>query len=434
MTRLRRQLSFAVLFAAIAASAQNQSSTLPSAPQPQVDVDPAPQNQPAPAQNQPAPEKKNEKPAPLVFEDLSPRKPQPPPNSSAPAQDSSAQAPATNSQSNKGQTTKPDPVGEPGASTQQDAAKPPAQNSTAKPQSNAGDDQPDENGNQAKFTTETREVDVVFTVTDKHGRFIKNLTREDFKVLDNKKPPARVLNFAAQTDLPLRVGLLVDASGSIRERFRFEQETAAEFLASIIRPKVDKAFVVGFDSNPEVTQDFTNNPELLSKGVHMLRPGGGTALYDAIYQACRKKLWHTGDNEAVRKAIIVVSDGDDNQSTITREEAIEMAQRAEVIIYTISTNNSGTLQKGDEVLGQIASATGGRAFFPFKLEDLSNAFNDVQEELRSQYSVSYVPAEFNLDGSFHSIEIVVDNKKYKARARRGYFAQRIARRPGNSGK
>jgi VWFA-related protein len=323
-------------------------------------------------------------------------------------------------------------VGEPGAQSQQQE-KPATQDQMKPTQSKPGET-PEEGGKETTFRTESKEVDVVFTVTDKHGRFIKNLTREDFKVLDNKKPPARVVSFAAQTDLPLRVGLLIDASGSIRERFRFEQETAAEFLASIIRPKVDKAFVVGFDSNPEVTQDFTNNPELLSKGVHMLRPGGGTALYDAIYQACLKKLWHTGDNEPVRKAIIVVSDGDDNQSTITREEAIEMAQRAEVIIYTISTNNSGTLQKGDEVLGQISSATGGRAFYPFKLEDLSNAFNDVQEELRSQYSVSYVPADFNLDGSFHSIEIVVDNKKYKARARRGYFAQRSSPRPGTSGK
>jgi len=268
-------------------------------------------------------------------------------------------------------------------------------------------------------------ADVVFTVTDKHGHFVRNLKADDIRVLDNKLPPEKVVNFTAQTDLPLRVGLLIDASSSIRERFKFEQEAAAEFMASIIRASKDKAFILGFDVNPEVTQDFTSDTALLGKGVRMLRPGGGTALYDAVYAACRRKLWNTGDNEPVRKAIILVSDGDDNQSQVTREEAIEMAQRAEVIIFAISTNNSGTYGKGDTVLGQLASATGGRAFYPFKLEDLSNAFNDVQEELRSQYSIAYVPANFTRDGSFRTIDIQATDKKYKARARRGYFAQQI---------
>ena len=381
-----RQAFLVVSFAATLAFAQTQPSNLPSAPTPQI----APAPQPPPPQTTQAPAEQR-KPAPPAFEDLTPRKPQ---------------APEVQAQSNAQSISTGNTGAAPANSQQQ-----------TKPAPDADQDY--------LFKSDTQEVDVVFTVTDRHGRFVRNLKEADFNVLDNKRPPQRIVNFNAQTDLPLRVGLLVDASGSIRERFKFEQEAASEFMASIIRPDRDRAFILGFDSNPEITQDFTSDTALLSKGVHMLRPGGGTALYDAIYDACRRKLWHTGDKENVRKAVIVVSDGDDNQSRVTREEAIEMAQRAEVIIYTISTNNSGTFQKGDDVLGQIASATGGRAFYPFKIEDLSNAFADVQEELRSQYAIAYVPADFTRDGSFHTIDIRVNDKKYKARARRGYFAQKV---------
>jgi VWFA-related protein len=156
----------------------------------------------------------------------------------------------------------------------------------------------------------------------------------------------------------------------------------------------------------------------------MLRPGGGTALYDAIYFACRDKLMKTQDQVATRKAIILLTDGDDNQSRVTREEAIEMAQRAEVVIYPISTNVSGVKMKGDKVLERMAEATGGRAFFPFKIEDVANAFSEVQDELRSQYLLSYRPADFAKDGRFRSIDILADNKKLKVRSRKGYYAPR----------
>jgi VWFA-related protein len=219
----------------------------------------------------------------------------------------------------------------------------------------------------------------------------------------------------------LRVGLLVDASNSIRDRFKFEQEAAIEFLNQIIRPS-DQGFVIGFDSTTEVTQDFTNKPDELSKGVRMLRPGGGTALYDAVYRACKEKLMAHPDRTTVRRAIILLSDGDDNQSRVTREEAIEMAQRAEVVIYTISTNLAPNKDRGDKELERMASATGGRAFFPFKLQDVSNAFLDIQEELRSQYAIAYKPADFAADGRFRSIEIGARNNKLHVRSRKGYFA------------
>lgn len=267
------------------------------------------------------------------------------------------------------------------------------------------------------------EVNVVFTVTDKRGKFVKDLKQDDFRVLDDNKPALAIRSFRSETNLPLRVGLLIDASNSIRDRFKFEQDAAIEFLNQIIRRQFDQAFVLGFDTTPEVTQAFTDNTEALSKGVRMLRPGGGTAMYDAIYYACRDEIMAKDKgNIATRRAIILLSDGDDNQSRVSREEAVEMAQKAEVIIYTISTNTSGQKLKGDKVLEHFADETGGRAFFPFKIQDVSDAFSQIQDELRSQYAISYKPADLQPNGKYHSIQILADNKKYKVRARKGYYA------------
>jgi Ca-activated chloride channel family protein len=265
------------------------------------------------------------------------------------------------------------------------------------------------------------EVRVVFTVTDRHGHYIKDLKRDAFRVIDDQKP-AELRSFRSETDLPLQVGLLVDASNSVRDRFKFEQEAAIEFLNAIIRPRYDKAFVIGFDATPEVTQDFTDSTEGLSNGVRLLRAGGGTAMYDALYYACRDKLLKQEQSGPVRRAIILLSDGEDNLSHVTREEAIEMAQRAEVIVYTISTNISGTKGKGDKVLERIAEATGGRAFFPFQMREVSDAFTSIQEELRSQYAVAYKPADFVADGRFRTIEILAQEKGLKVRTRKGYYA------------
>lgn len=273
----------------------------------------------------------------------------------------------------------------------------------------------------AKITTTVNEVRVVFTVTDKHGRYIKDLKRDDFKVIDDLKP-AELRSFHSETDLPLQVGLLIDASNSVRDRFKFEQEAAIEFLNSIIRPKYDKAFVVGFDVTPEVTQDFTDDTEKLSIGVRALRAGGGTAMFDALYFACRDKLLKQEQTGPVRRAIILLSDGEDNQSHVTREEAIDMAQRAEAIVYTISTNISGMKGQGDKVLERIADATGGRSFFPFQMRDVADAFQSIQEELRSQYAASYRPSNFMADGRYRTIEIQSQVKGLKVRTRKGYYA------------
>src|ERR1700752_1757358 len=305
------------------------------------------------------------------------------------------------------------PVGSAAPSQQQSDTTPPA----------APDPNNPVNDPLTTIRIEPNEVNVVFTVTDKHGHRVTDLKKNDFSVVDDNKAPDEIRSFSAETNLPLQVGLLIDASNSVRDRFKFEQESAIEFLNQTIRPRYDHAFLVGFDVTPEVTQDFTDNTELLALGVPDLGPGGGTALSDAIYFACRDKLLKAPKNPPVRRAIILLSDGEDNQSHVTREEAIDMAQRVEAIIYAISTNVSGTKGPGDKVLERIADATGGRPFFPFQIRDVANAFAEIPDELRSQYAISYKPADFRHDGHYRTIEIVANDKKtFRVRARRGYYA------------
>jgi VWFA-related protein len=390
-----------VLLMAAGASAQQQNppeQELPSAPS--ASIAPA---QPAPPPKQEAPKQEPAKPveAPAnsgpALQDLpGSKKPSPAPSAAAISPDS------------------PDPDPSSPATRQS------AQRSTAADKDLTSDDR-----GMPLETIRKRvdEVNVVFTVTDKHGHFVKNLGKGDFRVVDDNKPAVSIVSFSSETNLPLRVGLLVDASNSVRDRFRFEQESAIEFLNQIVRPKSDRAFVIGFDTTAEVTQDFTDSAEQLSRGVRMLRPGGGTALFDAVYFACRDKLMKATTVGPARRAIILLSDGEDNQSRVSREEAVEMAQRAEVIIYTISTNISGVKLRGDKVLERLADATGGRAFFPFKIQDVANAFSEIQDELRSQYLLAYKPADLKPDGRYRSIDIVAENhKSLRVRARKGYFA------------
>ena len=287
--------------------------------------------------------------------------------------------------------------------------------------SSAGDnDEPQ--GALITLHSRVNEVNVLFIATDKHGKFVRDLNQNDFSILDDHKPPQAILNFHKETDLPLHLGLLVDVSGSVDSRFDFEQQAATSFMQHILRAHYDKAFVMGFNSHSQVAQDFTDNVSLLSAGVRKLRDGGGTALYDAVYRACKEKFLKDRPERPVRKAVIIVSDGEDNQSEFSEAQAIEMAQRAEVIIYAISTDDSGLVMRGDKVLEQLAAATGGRAFFPFKMKDITHSFAAIEDELRSQYVVSYKPADFDADGRYRSIEISSLKKDLQVRARKGYFA------------
>lgn len=274
------------------------------------------------------------------------------------------------------------------------------------------------------ITKRVNEVNVLFIATDRHGKFVRNLNQGDFSILDDHKPVQAISNFRRETDLPIEMGLLVDVSASVHSRFEFEKQAATGFLQHILRPGYDKAFVLGFNRQSYLTQDFTDNVQKLSAGVRELGNGGGTALYDAIYKACKEKLAQERPDHPIRRALIVLSDGEDNQSEVTRAQAIEIAQRSEVLIYAISTDDSGLILRGDRVLEELASATGGRAFFPFKMKDITRSFAAIEDELRSQYAVSYRPSDFDADGRYRSIEITSLKKDLLVRARRGYYAPR----------
>jgi len=316
------------------------------------------------------------------------------------------------------QPSTPAPAAPPPATTAPAQAPAAQQTPAAQPvQPGAADDQ-----SSPVFKVPVNEVPLIFTVTDGRGRYIPNLQQSDFALLDNQRAPEKVDRFRQQINLPLRVGLLIDTSTSIHSRFQFEQQSATEFLLEVLKAKGDRAFVMGFDVTPDVTQDWTNNLDALETGVNKLKPGGGTALFDAVYTACRDKLIPSRGPEPVRKALIVTSDGDDNQSRVYLNEAIKECQRADTIIYAISTNWTPSRGPGDKVMQELADETGGTAFFPPNVEDMAVSFSSIETELRSQYELDYTPAEFKTDGSFRTIYLYCNNRGYHVHARKGYFA------------
>ncbi len=305
----------------------------------------------------------------------------------------------------------------PSTPEQQPPATPPQLPSA---QGAANQDQPTET-----IKVQVNEVNLIFTVTDKKGKFVTGLKQENFGLLDNQRPPEAVLHFQQQTNLPLRVGIMLDTSSSIRQRFQFEQDSAIEFLLQILH-RNDRAFVEGFDIQTDLAQDFTNNVDLLNQGIRKLRPGGGTALFDALYKTCKDQMLPLQETGAVRRALILVSDGDDNYSRVEESDAIKMCQRADTIVFSISTNISPSKDKGDDVLKAISEATGGQAFYPVKLEDVAIGFRNIEEELRSQYHLVYRPANLKMDGSFRTIYLQANDPRYHVRAQKGYFSPRPA--------
>src|SRR5580704_1656470 len=294
-----------------------------------------------------------------------------------------------------------------------------------------------------KLTTVVNLVDVLFTVLDRRNKLVPALEKTDFKIFDDKLPQ-EIRYFSKQTDLPLRIGMLLDTSNSIRDRIKFEQDASVNFLYSVLRRNKDEAFVMTFDDEPQIVQAFTGDTGELRDQIVKTRAGGGTAIYDAIYEACVKELSHPprppGDQpDIVRRVMILISDGEDNLSIHTRSEAIEMAQRTSVVIYTISTSTQWVslsqtdpnkigdrkyhLTDGDKILQELAEETGGRSFFLYHVDDLDQSFQDIGDELRNQYSIAYLPTNYVIDGRYHKIRIEVpEHKGYQVRARRGYFA------------
>lgn len=281
-------------------------------------------------------------------------------------------------------------------------------------------DQPPTSG---PIRAEVTRVNMLFTVTDKHGRFVTDLNRDEFEVTENKKPQS-ILEFTAETDLPLRLAVLIDTSNSIRDRFHFQQEAATNFINSVMRDQ-DKAVIVSFDTTAELVTDLTGDTHKLENAIRDLRPGGGTALYDAIYFSCRDKLMQDQPMYKFRRAMVILSDGEDNESRYSREQALEMAQRADTVIYTISTNISHIETDGDKVMRYMAEQTGGSSFFPFEAKDLNQSFENIANELRHQYNLFYRPEPLKNDGLYHTVQIRVKGRKdLIVRARKGYYARR----------
>ena len=265
-------------------------------------------------------------------------------------------------------------------------------------------------------------VNVLFTVFDKKNRLVLDLTKDDLRVFEDKKPQT-IRFFSRETDLPLSIGILIDTSNSIRERLRFEQESAIDFLNTTVRPGKDLAYLVGFDVTPQLIQDYTDDINKVADAIRTLQAGGGTGLYDAIFFASKEKMLYFPPPEPyLRRVMVIISDGRDNQSEHTRDEALGMAQRGEVTIFAISTNRSGLSTQGDKVLKYLAEQTGGRAFFPFAASDIAADFRQIAKELRSQYSLAYVSTNNARDGSFRNIAVDTLQKEYHVRAKAGYFA------------
>jgi VWFA-related protein len=273
-----------------------------------------------------------------------------------------------------------------------------------------------------RISLDVTRVQLLFTVSDKKGRFVSDLNKEDFQIFEAKKPQS-IMEFTAESDLPLRLAILIDTSNSIRDRFRFIQEAASDFVNAVIRPHEDRAVIVSFDTTAELVADLTDNTEELIKAIHNLRPGGGTALYDAILFSCRDKLMQDQPRFKFRRAMVILSDGEDNQSRYTRDQALEMAHKADVVIYTISTNRTGIDTDGDKILKYLSEQTGGQAFFPFKAQDLAQSFENIANELRHQYNVLYRPDPLKTDGMYHPVDVKVKGRKdLIVRARHGYYA------------
>lgn len=276
-----------------------------------------------------------------------------------------------------------------------------------------------QNTPQALYKARVDLVNVIFTVTDRSKKFVNNLTQADFEVFEDgvAQQIQYFSNFSKTGEVPLTIALIIDTSGSVKDKLQFEIDTASEFLRNVLRPNKDLALLMQFSSEIELVQDFTDNIALLEKGLDSLRAGGGTALYDAIYLAVTDKL----RREAGRKVIVVLSDGDDNESKVKKEEAITASQKADVLVYGIGVK--GDFRANFGVLKEFARETGGRFFVAkVKLDELQSAFREINQDLTNQYGLAYSSTNQKQDGSFRKIEVRCKRKNLLVKARTGYYA------------
>ena len=265
-------------------------------------------------------------------------------------------------------------------------------------------------------------VNVVFSVLDKKGKAVPDLNQNEISIVEDDATQ-KITNFTREASGPVALAVLIDTSNSIRAQFKVEQEAAIDFFHTTVRRRQDKAMLMSFDSTVDILQPFTDDADLLTKAVRRLKTGGGTKMFDAIQLACQE---HLRKETGVRRVLVLISDGDDNMSFEVLGSTIETAQRAEVAIYAISTNTSGffgmSAPKNDKVLKRLAEETGGRAFFPGKIDEMAVNFQDISLELRNQYSLAYRSTNRQRDGSFRSIKINTTRKDAKAFHRKGYYA------------
>ena len=279
----------------------------------------------------------------------------------------------------------------------------------------------------------TVNVRLSITVVDGKARYITDLKGADFEVLEDKVPQT-IESFAtvAENDLPVDIAVLMDTSNSVKPKLKFEKDSAVSFLQTALRPRKDRALFATFDSEIELHQDFTDRIDLLSRAIDKVKAHGETRMYDAIYRVCEEKMMAT---QGRRRAMVIVTDGEDTVSDRTLKEAIEIAQRSETIIFAISTKEGGFFgvqggtvdRKEDKDLKKLAEDTGGRAFFVGEVIELEKSFTSVMRELRSQYLIAYQPSNSDFNGKYRQIEVRVPNRKdLKIRTKKGYVALPVA--------
>ena len=274
----------------------------------------------------------------------------------------------------------------------------------------------------------TINVRLPVTITEgKTNRFVTDLKQSDFEILEDKAKQ-EILSFQPLSDLPLDVAILMDTSNSVKPKLKFEKDAAVSFLQTMLTSRKDRALFATFDSEVELRQDFTNRLDLLTQAIDKVKAQGETRMYDAIYSVCEEKMFAI---QGRRRAMVIITDGEDTVSEHLLKDAIDIAQRSETVVFVISTKaggffgvEAGTVDnKEDKVLKQLAEDTGGRAFFTSKVIELERSFSAIARELRSQYQISYSPINDNFDGKFRKIEVKLPNyKDYRIRTKTGYNA------------